>query len=34
MLAGTVFGAVSFIPATLVGPETRGKELVAELTVA
>jgi SHS family lactate transporter-like MFS transporter len=34
MLAGTVFGAISFILATLLGPETRGKELVPELTVA
>jgi hypothetical protein len=34
MLVGTVFGAVSFILATLLGPETRGRELVPELTVA
>ena len=34
MLIGTVVGAVSFILATLLGPETRGKELVADLSVA
>ena len=34
MLIGTVFGAVSFILATLLGPETRGKELVPDLSVA
>ena len=34
MLVGTVFGAVSFILATVLGPETRGRELVPELTVA
>jgi MFS transporter, SHS family, lactate transporter len=34
MLVGTVFGAVSFILATLLGPETRGKELVPDLSVA
>jgi MFS transporter, SHS family, lactate transporter len=34
MLIGTVLGAVSFILATLLGPETRGKELVADLSVA
>jgi SHS family lactate transporter-like MFS transporter len=34
MLIGTVFGALSFILATLPGPETRGKELVSDLVVA
>jgi hypothetical protein len=34
MLIGTVFGAASFIVATLFGPETRGKELVPDLSVA
>jgi MFS transporter, SHS family, lactate transporter len=34
MLVGTVFGAVSFILATMFGPETRGKELVSDLSVA
>jgi MFS transporter, SHS family, lactate transporter len=34
MLIGTVVGAVSFILATLLGPETRGKELVSDLSVA
>src|SRR5580704_15737800 len=34
MLIGTWFGLVSFILALLVGPETKGKQMVAELTVA
>ncbi len=34
MLIGTVGGLVSFIAALLVGPETKGKQLVAELSVA
>jgi SHS family lactate transporter-like MFS transporter len=34
MLIGTTLGLVSFIAALLVGPETRGKQLVAELSVA
>jgi MFS transporter, SHS family, lactate transporter len=34
MLVGTVFGAVSFILATTLGPETRGKELVSDLSIA
>ena len=34
MLIGTVFGGVSFILATLLGPETRGRQMVAELSVA
>ena len=34
MLVGTVVGAVSFVCALLVGPETKGKELVADLVVA
>ena len=34
MLVGTVFGGVSFILATLLGPETKGKELVPDLVVA
>jgi MFS transporter, SHS family, lactate transporter len=34
MLVGTVLGAVSFILATMLGPETKGKELVADLVVA
>jgi SHS family lactate transporter-like MFS transporter len=34
MLIGTVGGLVSFILALLAGPETRGKELVADLVVA
>jgi MFS transporter, SHS family, lactate transporter len=34
MLIGTVFGAVNFILATAFGPETRGKELQSELSIA
>src|SRR5260370_42270563 len=34
MLVGTVVGAVSFVFALLLGPETKGKELVADLSVA
>ncbi len=34
MLIGTLVGLVSFIAALLCGPETRGKQMVAELTVA
>ncbi len=34
MLIGTVGGLISFIAALLVGPETKGKQLVAELSVA
>jgi SHS family lactate transporter-like MFS transporter len=34
MLIGTVVGAVSFIAALLLGPETKGKELTSELVVA
>ncbi|HTZ34395.1 MAG TPA: MFS transporter [Stellaceae bacterium] len=34
MLIGTVFAALSFVLAILAGPETRGKELVADLVVA
>jgi MFS transporter, SHS family, lactate transporter len=34
MLVGTVVGGVSFILATLLGPETKGKELVPDLVVA
>ncbi len=34
MLIGTVFGGVSFILATVLGPETRGRQMVAELSVA
>jgi MFS transporter, SHS family, lactate transporter len=34
MLIGTVFGAVNFILATVLGPETRGTELQSDLSVA
>ncbi|HEV7997398.1 MAG TPA: MFS transporter [Stellaceae bacterium] len=34
MLIGTLLGLISFIAALLSGPETRGKRLVAELSVA
>ena len=34
MLIGTVFGAGSFIVALLLGPETLGKEMVPDLTIA
>ena len=34
MLVGTVGAALSFALGVLLGPETRGKELVAELTIA
>jgi SHS family lactate transporter-like MFS transporter len=34
MLIGTVVGAVSFVCALLVGPETKGKELVPDLVLA
>jgi hypothetical protein len=34
MLIGTVIGAGSFIIALLLGPETRGKELVPDLVLA
>ena len=34
MLIGTLLGLISFIAALLSGPETRGKQLVAELSVA
>jgi MFS transporter, SHS family, lactate transporter len=34
MLIGTALGGLSFILATLLGPETRGKELVPDLIVA
>jgi hypothetical protein len=34
MLVGTVVGAVSFVFALLLGPETKGKELVPDLMVA
>ena len=34
MLVGTVFGAVNFIVALVLAPETKGKELVADLVVA
>jgi MFS transporter, SHS family, lactate transporter len=34
MLVGTIAAALSFALAVLLGPETRGKELVAELTIA
>jgi MFS transporter, SHS family, lactate transporter len=33
MLVGTVVGAVSFVLALLVGPETKGKVLVADLSL-
>ena len=31
MPVGTVLGAVSFILATVLGPETKGKEVVSDL---
>src|SRR5437016_94582 len=34
MLVGTTAGAISFVIALLLGPETRGKELVPDLVVA
>jgi SHS family lactate transporter-like MFS transporter len=34
MLIGTSVGLVSFIAALLAGPETKGKELVAEVVLA
>jgi len=34
MLIGTVFGALNFIIALLLSPETRGKELVPDLVLA
>ena len=34
MLVGTVVGAVSFILALLVGPQTKGTVMVSELVVA
>jgi hypothetical protein len=34
MLIGTVFGAISFILALLVGPETKGKVLGPDLVLA
>ena len=34
MLIGTVFGALNFIIALLLAPETKGKELVPDLVVA
>src|SRR5262249_9087004 len=34
MLIGTVVGAASFIIALLLGPETRGKSLAGELSIA
>jgi hypothetical protein len=34
MLVGTLVGQFSFIVALLCGPETRGKEMVAYLTLA
>jgi hypothetical protein len=34
MLIGTVFGAVNFVVALLLAPETKGKELVPDLVVA
>ena len=34
MLVGTVVGAISFVLALLLGPETKGKELVSDLMVA
>ena len=33
MLIGTVVGAVSFILALLFGPETKGKQMVADLSL-
>jgi hypothetical protein len=34
MMIGTIFAAISVALAVLAGPETRGKQLVAELSVA
>ena len=34
MAIGTIVGLVSFIVALALGPETRGKELTADLVVA
>jgi hypothetical protein len=34
MLIGTWVGLVSFILALLYGPETKGKQMVADLTLA
>ncbi len=34
MLVGTVVAALSFVAAIVIGPETRGKELVSDLVVA
>jgi MFS transporter, SHS family, lactate transporter len=34
MLIGTWVGLASFILALLLGPETRGKQMVADLTLA
>ena len=34
MMIGTMIFALSYIAALLAGPETKGKELVAELSVA
>jgi MFS transporter, SHS family, lactate transporter len=34
MMAGTAFGAINFVLALLVGPETKGKVLVPDLVVA
>ena len=34
MMVGTMVFATSYIAALLVGPETKGKELVAELSIA
>src|SRR5262249_61875585 len=34
MLIGTVFGAINFIVALLLAPETEGKELVPDLVLA
>jgi SHS family lactate transporter-like MFS transporter len=34
MMIGTMVFALSYILALLVGPETKGKELVAELSIA
>jgi len=34
MLIGTALGAASFIVALLLGPETKGKEMVPDLVLA
>ena len=34
MLIGTMFGLVNFVVALLLGPETKGTEMSAELVVA